>query len=134
MVIDTSAIVAIIANEPEREIFTEIILAEPVTAISLMTFYEASIVSASKIGTPRGARRIDEFAREMQIDIIPLALEDALAAREAYFKYGRGYHPAGLNLADCFAYALAKTRNVPLLFKGDDFAKTDIVPAWRPEN
>ena len=54
------------------------------------------------------------------------------AAREAYFRYGRGYHPARLNLADCFAYALAKTRDEPLLFKGDDFAKTDIVPAWRP--
>jgi len=134
MVIDTSAIVAIIANEPEREIFTEIISAEPVTAISLMTFYEASIVSANKIGTPRGAWRVDEFAREMQIDIIPSTLEDALAAREAYFKYGRGYHPAGLNLADCFAYALAKTRNVALLFKGDDFSKTDIIPAWRPQN
>jgi ribonuclease VapC len=132
MVIDTSAIVAIIINESEREVFTGIIAAEPIAAISLMTFYEVSIVSAGKIGTPRGAQRVDELAREMQIDIVPLAIEDALAARDAYFRYGRGYHPAGLNLADCFAYALAKTRNEPLLFKGNDFSKTDIVPAWRP--
>lgn len=132
MVIDTSAIVAIIANEPERAIFSRIIIAEPATAISLMTFYEASIVLASKVGAPHGARRVDDLAREMQIDIVPLTIEDALAAREAYFQYGRGYHPARLNLADCFAYALAKARNEPLLFKGDDFSKTDIVPAWRP--
>ena len=55
-----------------------------------------------------------------------------MVAREAYFRYGRGYHPAGLNFADCFSYALAKARHEPLLFKGDDFSKTDIVAAWRP--
>jgi ribonuclease VapC len=97
-----------------------------------MTFYEASIVTASKIGTPQAAHRVDEFVSQMQIDIVPSTIEDAVAARAAYFRYGRGYHPAGLNLADCFAYALARTRNEPLLFKGDDFSKTDIVPAWRP--
>jgi ribonuclease VapC len=132
MVIDTSAIIAILINEPERDIFTQIVAAEPASAISIMTFYEASIVSASKIGTPRAAERVDEFVHQMQIDIVPLTIDDAVAAREAYFRYGRGYHSAGLNLADCFAYALAKTRNEPLLFKGDDFSKTDVVPAWRP--
>jgi ribonuclease VapC len=132
MVIDTSAIIAILINETEREIFSRIVAAEPTAAISIMTFYEASIVTASKIGTPRAAHRVDEFVSQMQIDIVPSTIEDAVAAREAYFRYGRGYHPAGLNLADCFAYALARTRNEPLLFKGDDFSKTDIVPAWRP--
>jgi len=68
----------------------------------------------------------------MQIETVASTIDDALAAREAYFRYGKGYHPAGLNLADCFSYALAKTRNDTLLFKGDDFSKTDIVPAWRP--
>jgi ribonuclease VapC len=58
--------------------------------------------------------------------------DGARAAREAHFRYGKGYHPAGLNLADCFSYSLAKIRNEPLLFKGADFLKTDIVPAWRP--
>jgi ribonuclease VapC len=132
MVIDTSAIIAILINEAEREIFTRIVAAEPTAAISIMTFYEASIVTASKTGTPRAAHRVDEFVSQMQIDIVPSTIEDAVAAREAYFRYGRGYHPAGLNLADCFAYALARTRDEPLLFKGDDFSKTDIVPAWRP--
>jgi ribonuclease VapC len=68
----------------------------------------------------------------MRIKTVELTMDDAVAAREAYFRYGRGYHRAGLNLADCFAYALAKSRNEALLFKGDDFAKTDIVPAWQP--
>jgi len=70
--------------------------------------------------------------RDLSIDVVAVTIDDAVAAREAYFRYGRGYHPARLNLADCFAYALAKMRNEPLLFKGDDFSKTDIVPAWRP--
>jgi ribonuclease VapC len=75
---------------------------------------------------------VDEFVHDLAIDVAAATAEDVVAAREAYFQYGRGYHPAGLNLADCFAYALAKTMNEPLLFKGDDFSKTDIVPAWRP--
>jgi len=58
--------------------------------------------------------------------------DSALAARDAYFRYGKGYHRANLNLADCFSYSLAKSRNEALLFKGDDFLKTDIMPAWRP--
>jgi ribonuclease VapC len=70
--------------------------------------------------------------RDLEIEIAAATIEDALAARDAYFRFGRGYHRAGLNLADCFVYALAKSRGVPLLFKGDDFAETDIVPAWRP--
>lgn len=132
MVIDTSAIIAIVTNEPERGIFTQILLQETSAAMSMVTFYEASIVAASKIRDPLGAQRIDDFIREMRIKTVELMMDDALAAREAYFQYGRGYHRAGLNLADCFAYALAKSRNEALLFKGDDFAKTDIVPAWRP--
>jgi ribonuclease VapC len=132
MIIDTSAIIAIVANEAEREIFTQIVAAEPAAAISMMTFYEASIVAASKIGTPQAARRVDELVDKMSIDIVPSTIEDAVAAREAYFRYGRGYHPAALNLADCFVYALAKMRNAPLLFKGDDFSRTDVTPAWRP--
>jgi ribonuclease VapC len=132
MVIDTSAIIAIVAKEPERDIFTEIVAAELTAAISTVTFYEASIVTAKKIGTSQAARRVDDFVREMRIDIVPFTIEDAFTARDSYLRYGRGYHAAGLNFADCFAYALAKARNEPLLFKGDDFSKTDIVPAWRP--
>jgi ribonuclease VapC len=132
MVIDTSAVIAIVTDESEREIFAQIVAAEPRTAMSAVSFHEASIVTAGKIGIQGGAQRVDEFIRHMQIEIAASTFEDAVVAREAYFRYGRGYHPARLNLADCFAYALAKVRDEPLLFKGNDFSKTDILPAWRP--
>jgi ribonuclease VapC len=132
MIIDTSAIAAILLDEPEQIIFKRILAAETAMAMSVMTFYEASIVLAGKKRTPDAAGTIDEFVRDLAIDVAAATTEDAVAAREAYFRYGRGYHPAGLNFADCFAYALAKTRNEALLFKGDDFSKTDITPAWRP--
>jgi ribonuclease VapC len=132
MIIATSAIAAILLDEPEQIIFKRILAAETAIAMSVMTFYEASIVLAGKKRTPDAAGTIDEFVRDLAIDVAAATTEDAVAAREAYFRYGRGYHPAGLNFADCFAYALAKTRNEALLFKGDDFSKTDITPAWRP--
>jgi ribonuclease VapC len=132
MVVDTSAIIAILAAEPEREVFIRILSAEAETAMSVMTFHESSIVIARKIGRPSAAERVDQLARELRIEISTATIDDALAAREAYFRFGRGYHAARLNLADCFSYALAKARNEPLLFKGDDFSMTDIVPAWRP--
>jgi ribonuclease VapC len=132
MVIDTSAVVAILLDELESGIFSQILAGETTLTISVVTFHEASIVMAGKKGHPSAARLVDEFVRDLEIDVASSTIEDAVAAREAYFRYGRGYHPAGLNLADCFAYALAKSRDRPLLFKGDDFSKTDIVPAWRP--
>jgi|SRR5579862_3238832 len=132
MVIDTSAVVAILMDEPEQNIFKQIVAADTTSAMPAMIFYEASIVIATKKRTQAAARLVDDFVRDLAINVVAAALDDVVAAREAYFRYGRGYHPAGLNLADCFAYALAKTRNEPLLFKGDDFSKTDIAPAWQP--
>jgi len=130
MVVDASAIIAILLAEPEMNIFAEILAANPPLAISAVTFHETSVVMAGK-AKKAGVRLFDDFIRDLAVEVSPVRIEDALAAREAYFKYGKGYHAAGLNLADCFAYALAKTRNEPLLFKGDDFSKTDIVPACR---
>ena len=130
MVVDTSAIIAILLAEPEMNIFAEILAANPPLAISAVTFHETSVVMAGK-AKKAGVRLFDDFIRDLAVEVSPVRIEDAIAAREAYFKYGKGYHAAGLNLADCFAYALAKTRSEPLLFKGDDFSKTDIVPAWR---
>jgi ribonuclease VapC len=132
MVIDTSAVVAILMDEPEQNVFKQILASDTVAVISAMTFYETSIVMAAKKRTQAAARLVDDFVRELAIDVVVVTIDDVVAAREAYFRYGRGYHPARLNLADCFAYALAKMRNEPLLFKGDDFSETDIVPAWRP--
>ena len=131
MVIDTSAIVAFLLDEPEGDSFAQILAANASLAISAVTLHEASIVMAGK-AKQAGVRLLDDFLRDSAIEVSSVTMDDALAAREAYFRYGRGYHPAGLNFADCFSYALAKARNEPLLFKGDDFSMTDIVPAWRP--
>jgi ribonuclease VapC len=132
MVIDTSAVVAILMDEPEQNVFKQILASDTVAVISAMTFYETSVVMAAKKRTQAAACLVDDFVRDLAIDVVAVTIDDVVAAREAYFRYGRGYHPARLNLADCFAYALAKVRNEPLLFKGDDFSETDIVPAWRP--
>jgi ribonuclease VapC len=132
MVIDTSAIVAILLDEPERDAFIRILAAETTLAMSAVTFHESSVVVAGKKKTPSAAGLVDDMVRDLAIDVAVVTMEDAVAAREAYFRYGRGYHAAGLNLADCYAYALAKTRGDILLFKGGDFLKTDIAPAWRP--
>lgn len=132
MVIDSSAIVAILMDEAEADIFSRVLAGETKLAISAVTFHETSIVMAGKKGSPNAARFVDEFVRDLEIEIAAATIEDALAAREAYFRFGRGYHRAGLNLAGCFSYALAKARGAPLLFKGDDFSQTDVAPAWRP--
>jgi ribonuclease VapC len=132
MIIDTSAIVAVLMDETECGIFSQILADETALAMSAVTFHEASIVMAGKKKHPDAARLVDELVRELEIEVAAVTAEDSLAAREAYFRFGRGYHRAGLNLADCFVYALAKSRGGPLLFKGDDFSQTDIVPAWQP--
>ena len=132
MVLDTSAVVAILLEEPEADEFARLVAEDANVAISVVTFHEASIVMASKKRSIEAVQLVDDFVRRLEIQIISLDTEDSYAARDAYFRFGRGYHPAKLNFGDCFAYALAKVREEPLLFKGDDFAKTDVVPAGRP--
>ena len=132
MVIDTSAIAALVFREPEREQFLETIIRETRLVISAVTLHEASIVVAGKKRDKAAVREVDNFLQQFAIEVAATDAEAARAAREAYFRYGKGYHPAGLNFADCFSYSLAKVRSESLLFKGGDFLKTDIVPAWRP--
>jgi ribonuclease VapC len=99
--------------------------------MSVVSYIETHMV----ITGPRGdaeSRRIADFLKAMRIAIVPVTLDQGAVAITSFMKYGKGRYPARLNPADCFSYALAKTRRLPLLFKGDDFAKTDIVPAWRP--
>jgi ribonuclease VapC len=132
MVVDTSAIIAIIFREPEWRGLSQTAAGDAVLAISAVTIHEASVVAAGKKKDPLAVQLIDDFIRDLGVDVIPVGLESAQAARAAYLRFGKGYHAAGLNLADCFPYSLAKARNEPLLFKGADFLKTDIVPAWRP--
>jgi ribonuclease VapC len=132
MVVDTSAIVAVIFHEPERPRLLDLLLGEIPLAISAVSLHEMSVVVASRKRDTRAVIEVDNLLGDFGVEIAPVDAEAARAARAAYFRFGKGYHPAGLNLADCFAYVLAKARNEPLLFKGTDFLQTDIMPAWRP--
>lgn len=125
MVIDTSALVAILRDEAERRAFIDAIDAAEVRLISAATFVEISIVIEARLGAD-GARALDQFLSRAAIEIVPVDLAQAQSARDAYVRFGRGRHRAGLNYGDCFAYALASARGEPLLFKGDDFVHTDV--------
>jgi ribonuclease VapC len=128
MVLDTSAIVAILLNEPERHRFVRLIEAAPVRQLSAASRVEATLVIE---GRKRDAGRadLDLFLSEAEVEVVPVTLDHVEIACEAFRRYGRGRHPAGLNFGDVFAYALAKTTGEPLLLKGDDFARTDITSA-----
>jgi ribonuclease VapC len=125
MVVDSSALVAIPRKEPEAARFTRAILRDSVRLISVANLLEAGIVIDNKAGLSAG-RRLDAFVERAGIGIEPVTAAQARIARQAYVDYGRGNHPAALNFGDCFAYALAKATGEPLLFKGGDFAQTDI--------
>ena len=125
MVLDTSAILAILLNEPERRHFNELIEADGMRLISAATFLEASLVIESRQG-PAAGRELDLLLHRAQVSIVPVDAEQAEIARVAWRKFGKGRHTAGLNFGDCFSYALARVSGEPLLAKGADFAKTDI--------
>ncbi|PSJ56676.1 type II toxin-antitoxin system VapC family toxin [Pseudaminobacter soli (ex Li et al. 2025)] len=128
MVIDTSAIVAIAQNEPEAPTFEQRIADDPVRFISAATLLEAAMVLETRFGEPGGAE-LDLWLAKANVEIVAVEAEHADQARRAWRRYGKGRHPAGLNYGDCFSYALAKLTDEPLLFKGNDFAQTDIRPA-----
>jgi len=127
MVIDTSALLAILLGEPERRTFNEAIEAAESRRMSAATFVEVSIVIESRFGA-EGIRDLDLFIERSGIGLTPVDSEQAQAARRAYSRFGKGRHPAGLNYGDCFAYALAMVLGEPLLYKGNDFGRTDIIP------
>ena len=116
MVIDTSALVAILENEPERRAFVEAIAADAVRLVSAATVLEAGIVIESRRGEHAG-RELDLLLHRAKVEIIPVDAAQAEAARAAYRRYGKGRHAAGLNFGDCFAYALATSRCETLLSK-----------------
>jgi ribonuclease VapC len=128
MVMDTSALVAILQDEPERRRFNEAIEAAPLCHISAATLVEISIVVEARHGA-EGIRDLDLFIAAAGILPVPVDAEQALAAREAFRRYGKGRHAAGLNFGDCFSYALARVRDEPLFFKGLDFPQTDVLVA-----
>jgi ribonuclease VapC len=127
MVIDTSALLAILLDEPERRAFNEAIEAAEPRLMSAATFVEASIVIESRFGA-EGLRDLDLFVERAGIGLAAVDAEQAHVARRAFSRFGKGRHPAGLNYGDCFSYALATVLGEPLLYKGDDFERTDVIP------
>ncbi len=129
IVIDTSAVMAILLREPEAGIFSVAISANSVCAMSACTFLEWNIV-VDRLKPSISRPTVAEFVRDLEIEIRTFDEAQARIAADAYRRFGRGNHRAGLNFGDCFAYALAKSLDAPLLFKGADFAHTDVRP-WR---
>ncbi|MDR3467634.1 MAG: type II toxin-antitoxin system VapC family toxin [Xanthobacteraceae bacterium] len=125
MVIDTSAIVAIALNEADAAEFEERIADDPIRLISTATVLEATIVLETRLGDA-GGREFDLWLLKVGAEVVPVDAEQTDAARRAWRRYGKWRHPAALNYGDCLAYALALIRGEPLLFKGEDFARTDI--------
>ena len=128
MVIDTSALLAILRDEPERRRFVEAIEVDPKRIVSAATLVECSMVLEARHG-PDGVRDLDLLLARAEISVAPVDLDQAYEARHAFRNFGRGRHRANLNYGDCFAYALSRSLGEPLLFKGSDFALTDVTPA-----
>jgi len=128
MILDTSALAAILFGEPEAARYTQLIHDTDRCLISAANFVELAIVIEGQVG-PDAGRQCDVFLRRAGILIEPVTVEQAHLARQAFLDFGKGRHAAGLNFGDCFAYALAKVTGEPLLFKGQDFSKTDIKAA-----
>jgi ribonuclease VapC len=125
MVIDTSALLAILQDEPERRAFNEAIEAADSRSLSVASFVEASIVLEVRFGA-EGARRLDRFLDRAGVTFVAVDVEQGELARQAFSRFGKGRHPAGLNFGDCFSYALAQVLGEPLLYKGEDFSRTDV--------
>ena len=128
IVIDTSAVIAILRREAERDLFADIIGEADATFLSAIGYLEASMVLVGR-GRLRRAIELDKLVGELAVELVAFDEQQAKISQEAFIRFGKGRHPAGLNLGDCVSYALARSRGLPLLYKGDDFAKTDIVSA-----
>jgi ribonuclease VapC len=131
MVIDTSALIAILANQPDAELFEAAIDADPVRLVSAASVLETAIVAGARYGDI-GGRELDLLLYKAEIQVVAVTPDQVDAGRRAFSTYGKGRHPAALNFGDCFSYALSKTSGEPLLFKGDDFPRTDVDVAPSP--
>ncbi len=128
MIVDTSAVLAVLFGEPDAERYERAIAGASRCRMSVASLLEAAIVLESRSGAA-GGHELDVFVERALIELAPVTAEHAQAARRAWRRFGNGNHPAGLNFGDCFAYALAEATREPLLFKGRDFALTDIEAA-----
>ncbi len=130
MVIDTSAIMAILIREPVADRLVQAVDADRTRLVSAATVVETSLVLLGRYGEV-GEPQLDRLLRGIGAEVVPVGEEQVTLARDAALRFGRGRHPAGLNFGDCFSYALAVARGEPLLFVGEDFTKTDVeVCAW----
>ncbi len=130
MIIDSSAVLAILLREPDGRTYLRAVLNAASRRMSVSNWFEATMV-ADRRGNSAAADRLEAFMRETEIELMPVSVSQGLLARHAWRTFGRGVHKAKLNYGDCFAYALAKETGEPLLFKGNDFAQTDIEPALK---
>jgi len=128
MILDTSAMVAILYREPEADAFIRLIHDADGCRMSVASYVELSIVVESQLG-PEGMRQAEAFFRRAGVMVEPVTIEQGELARQAFLDFGKGRHKASLNYGDCFSYALAKATGEPLLFKGNDFRQTDIMMA-----
>jgi ribonuclease VapC len=127
MIVDTSAVMAMLFGEPEAASFARAIKAAPKRRISAASWAEAALVADNR--SDLAAAEFNAFMERLDLEVMPFTLDQARRARDAHRRFGKGRHPAKLNLGDCFSYALAQERGEPLLFKGDDFAQTDVKAA-----
>ena len=128
MIVDSSAVLAILFSEPDARRHAGAIMAASPCRMSVANVLEASIV-VERRGGDSTAHELDTLLKSAEIELVPVTVEHLEAARRAWRRFGKGNHPAALNFGDCFAYALAKATGEPLLFKGEDFAQTDIEAA-----
>jgi ribonuclease VapC len=128
MILDTSALVAILLAEPGWENLRASMQRAPHCKISAVSYVELAIVAVNRLGEEASGLS-DDLLRSYAVLIEPVTPHQAILARQAFYQYGKGRHPAALNFGDCFAYALAKSTGEPLLFRGNDFSQTDLIPA-----
>jgi ribonuclease VapC len=128
LILDSSALVAVLCREPDHRPLLRKIANARTLAIGAPAVAETQMVMTIKTGL-NGAARVDQFLAEIQAGIVPFGRNHLSLFFDAFQRYGKGRHPARLNMGDCFTYAVAKASGLPLLFVGDDFSKTDILPA-----
>jgi ribonuclease VapC len=133
VVIDTSALIAILQKEPEADLFVRAIAGDARRLISVVSALEAEMAAYGRAGED-AVVLLELFLQKLRCETTLSSLDQLTAARRAFRRFGKGRHPAGLNLGDCFLYALARVRGEPFLFKGDDFSLTDIVKVERPSS
>ncbi len=125
MILDSSAIIAILGREPECDVLIDQLLAARSKAVSAATLLETSIVLVARFRKP-GQPLLDQFLEEFDVAVVPFSEEHWKVANEAFLRFGKGRHPAALNFGDCISYATASLAEAPLLLVGQDFAKTDL--------